>query len=91
VLIVFNTSAGEPDDDIGLVESLSGIPPDNRVVIARKQDKGRMAEYLDSTGFSCCSPLSGVPQSLGSPWRAAFAKARSSASQERGAFQAGKA
>ena len=28
VLIVFNTSAGEPDDDIGLVESLSAIPAD---------------------------------------------------------------
>lgn len=28
VLIVFNTSAGEPDDDIGLVESLSAVPPD---------------------------------------------------------------
>lgn len=28
VLIVFNTSAAEPDDDIGLVESLSAIPPD---------------------------------------------------------------
>ena len=28
VLIVFNTSAGEPDDDVGLVESLSAIPAD---------------------------------------------------------------
>lgn len=28
VLIVFNTSVAEPDDDIGLVESLSAIPPD---------------------------------------------------------------
>ncbi len=28
VLIVFNTSVSEPDDDIGLVESLSAIPPD---------------------------------------------------------------
>lgn len=28
VLIVFNASAGEPDDDIGLVESLSAIPPE---------------------------------------------------------------
>ena len=28
VLIVFNTSASEPDDDIGIVASLSVIPPD---------------------------------------------------------------
>jgi oxalate decarboxylase len=28
ILIVFNTSVSEPDDDIGLVESLSAIPPD---------------------------------------------------------------
>jgi oxalate decarboxylase len=28
VLIVFNTSAGEPDDDVGIVASLSAIPPD---------------------------------------------------------------
>ena len=28
VLIVFNSSSTEPDDDIGLVQSLSAIPPD---------------------------------------------------------------
>ena len=28
VLIVFNSSATEPDDDIGLVHSLKAIPPD---------------------------------------------------------------
>jgi oxalate decarboxylase len=28
VLIVFNASAGEPDDDIGIVASLSAMPPD---------------------------------------------------------------
>ncbi len=28
VLIVFNASAGEPDDDVGIVASLSAIPPE---------------------------------------------------------------
>jgi oxalate decarboxylase len=28
VLIVFNTGAGEPDDDVGIVAALSAIPPD---------------------------------------------------------------
>ncbi len=28
VLIIFNASAGEPDDDVGIVESLSAMPPE---------------------------------------------------------------
>lgn len=61
VLIVFNTSAGEPDDDIGLVESLSAIPPDALAAVFGvpadvfkampvKRDRVVIASKLEKTG-----------------------------------------